>query len=113
MCPLSCQQRPWASLSPALVGTAVFPLAVTVMVVPSPTGTKGRIHLQHVIDDLQRINDQWIVGPPNSVSHQLQKPAIDHLPRLKDIPLPGSPIGDSERPHRNTGIVERLSWARR
>src|SRR5574340_1504381 len=56
--PLTSEQRPGAPLAPALIWPAVWPLAVTVMVVAIPAGTKRGFHFPHCINHAQRVLDQ-------------------------------------------------------
>ena len=76
---LAYQQRPRAALAPTQKGPAVAALSITVMVVAQPAGTFRRFHLQNVIDHLQRVHDQGIVGRAHPVADQFQKAGIDDL----------------------------------
>jgi hypothetical protein len=59
---LSRKHRPGVAVSPALVGAAIFALPIAVMVVPSPAGTEGRVHLEYCVHHAERILDQGIAG---------------------------------------------------
>lgn len=76
MASFACQQRPSAPLAPANKCAAVFPLSISIVVVAAPAGAEWSVHLQHGVHNFQRINDDWIVGPADSMTHQFQKTGI-------------------------------------
>ena len=81
------EQRPCAALSPALVGAAVFALAVAVVVVASPAGAEGRVELEDGIDHLERIDDERVVGAADAVADELKEARVDNLAGLEDLLL--------------------------
>src|SRR5260370_29616373 len=66
-----------------------------------------------MIDHLQRIDDQRIVGAANAIPHQLQKTRVDHLARLKVSPLSRLAIVDMDPSRWQCWVVKRLALARR
>ena len=64
------------------------------MVVPAPAIAERRLDLQAMIDYLQRIDDERIVGAANAVPHQLQKTCVDDLARLEIHSLSGLAVVD-------------------
>ena len=73
------EHRPGVPVSPALVGPAIFPLPIAVMVVPSPAGTEGRVHLEYRVHHAERILDQGIPRLADAVADQFQEPRIHNL----------------------------------
>src|SRR5689334_6906662 len=66
---LACQQRPWASLTPARVRGTAFALAIAVMVISPPGRTVGSIDFQHGIDDTERVLNNRVVGATDAVTY--------------------------------------------
>ncbi len=91
--PLAGEQRPRAPAPPAQVRPAIVALAVAVMVIAAPNGSRRRFDPQAVIDDPQRILDQWIAGLADAITHQFEKTGVDDFawPEKRTVP----PVHDS------------------
>ena len=114
---LPSKQRPGVPVSPALVWPAIVPLPIAVMVVPSPAGTEGRIHLEHRVHHAERILDQGIARLADAVADQFKEPRIHNVlgrkrggrPRAVGFAVPGRRgwrlhrAGDRWRPRDECG----------
>ena len=87
MAALSGEQRPRATLPPPGVRPAVLPLAIPVVVVAMPAGTERRVHFEDGVHDAQRVLDERVVEPADSVAHEFEESRVHdvlrwELPRL-------------------------------
>jgi hypothetical protein len=92
------QQWPRSSHTPSLVRAAPGALAVAVVVVPAPARTRWRFDLQHRIDHAQRISDDRVVGPANSVADQFEEAGVDDLFGWELIQFPKPLVCQDQRP---------------
>src|SRR5438128_7066733 len=76
---LAGEQRPRTPRAPARIGAAVCALAVAVVVVATPAGAEGRVHLEHGIHDAQGILDDGVVRATNPVPHHSEKTGLNDL----------------------------------
>ncbi len=104
---LAREQRPGATLSPALVRTAVFPLAVAVVVVATPDGTGRSVDLENGIEYLERVDDERIVWASDAIPNEFEEAAIDDLTRFELGLFVGGAIGDADVIRRDRRIEER------
>src|SRR5262245_31028409 len=79
MSALAGKQWPRSALPPTFVRAAVRALSVTVVIVPSPARAVRGIHLEHLVDDAQRIFDQGVARFPDPIANQFKKPRVDHI----------------------------------
>src|SRR5207244_5940311 len=93
MASLSGEQRPSATLPPAFVRSPVLPLAISVVVVAMPAGTGRRLHLEHGVDDAQRVLDQRVVERADSVANQFEESRIHYILRWELKRLPRRAVG--------------------
>ena len=81
MTSLAGEERPRPAATDAGKRASIFLLTVAVMVVPMPYGTGLGVHLQHRIHHLDGIHNDGVVRGTNTISHQFEKPAVDHILR--------------------------------
>src|SRR5271166_2852446 len=79
------QQRPRPSHAPTVERTSIVTLAIPVMVISFPARAEGHIHLEHGINHLERLLDQWVAGFTNSNSHQFQETSIHDVSRRVSV----------------------------
>ena len=79
------EQGPGAALSPAIVGAAVFPLAVAVVVVATPAGAIGGFDLEDVVDDFEGVDDERVVGAADAVADEFEEAGVDDLAGLEVV----------------------------
>ena len=110
---LAGEQRPCAALSPAFVGAAVLPLAVAVVVVAPPAGAEGRVALEDGVDDLERVDDERVVGAADAVADKFEEACIDNLAGLEVLLLVRGAVGDMDVAGSDLVVVEGLAGSRR
>ena len=82
------------------------------MVVAAPAGAVGRLDLEDVVDDLQRVDDERIVGAADAVAHEFEEAGVDDLARLEVVLLAGGAVGDVDGARAACSVVmERLARA--
>src|SRR2546427_13253130 len=79
MAPLSSQQRPGPTLPPSLKWASIGALAVPIMVVAMPAGTKWRLDLQHGVNHAHGIGDERIVWIADPIPHEFQETGSDNF----------------------------------
>ncbi len=82
------------------------------MVVTPPAVAVGRFYLEDRIDDLERVDDEWVVGTANTVADELEETTVDDLARFKVVLLVRSAVGDVDHAGRDVVVVEGLSLSR-
>src|SRR5260370_17413706 len=76
---LASEKRPGSSLSPSFKWAAIWTLAVSIVVVAPPAGTKRRIHLENGINYPERSFNQGIAWLADAVADQLQKTGVNNI----------------------------------
>src|SRR6185437_13947321 len=100
MAALPGEERPGPAPAVAEEGSAIVPVAITVMVVAVPARPERRIDPEHGIDDLQRFLDHAIVRRAHAVAHQLEETRVHDILRLEAGTRARRPVR-----HRETGVV--------
>ena len=106
---LATQQGPAAALAVAEVRAAVFLLPVTVVVIASPGRAEGRCVLEAMIDDLERVDDERVVGTAHAVADKLEEALVDDLARIEVGDLVWAAVGDADEAWLDVGVVEGLA----
>ena len=103
------EQGPCAALAPAFVGSAVLLLAVAVVVVAAPAGSEGSVDLEDVVDDLEGVDDEGVVGAADAVADEFEEAAVDDLAGFEVILFAGAAIGDVDACRGDLWVVEGLA----
>jgi len=97
MTSLCRQERPRTAHPPTLIRVPVIPLAITIMVVPAPTGTEGCIDLEHSVHDAKGVPDERVVRATNSITNQFEKTRINDSLGRKFKAITGALISQDHR----------------
>ena len=66
------------------------------MVVAPPARTRGRFHLKYRVNHFQRIHNERIVGPADSMTHQLKEPRVHDFCGREDGLRARGIVGDED-----------------
>src|ERR1700733_3104637 len=97
MCSLSGQEWTRAALTPTQKRSSVVALSIAIVVITPPARSHGSFDLESVVDHLQRINHDWIVGTAHSIAHQFEEAGIHHIARLEVDFFARSTVVDADR----------------